>query len=843
LYYSGSSVDTYIPKKCYEPMSNLGFFVAALNEDPPNFSLARQVYTGKGGGTAGKSIQEYILRDDAALSEYGRAVAERSSPGEIDEYILGLFDEDSDLGVPPGTSAGVLSSARVGALKAAVVHGVSLKLFSEYYDGMMHSVNTFEPVAPEEEVEDARGGSATVDVPDEANQNADLLVCLFAGGGGSHLYHHGVWDGTSTMPGLESFYEMRFSYMCKYFGTCSDGNEVDWEGYLTLLPATMMGTKLTGELQSATASLFEKVWSQLLTVPYQELLHAAGETELALMPAALASKPEAWIPHAMEGQAIMRVLGPLLATVHGGRFKGTATALTDFFHLKGAELKSPRLGAFCLAHRDGLPAFGVNFLFRGEMISANNIICTDAGQMIPASPYYFTHMQGTFDVRYFFVNARQISMSGKLMRNYLWNIWRGGYAPGTPQSIAQWFEMAWREYSLTMEKFAKELFPLSSYHQAAAERFASEGGGAWIDTFMKQALGATRVKDPRACVALVNAGVQDALPAKIVLGLVETSVVTPCSELDDDDDLFKGDGASEYQGPNSDNGLDKRRRSLLQCSTAAQSTLLSKLWDEAAHVYFGSGWQGHHFQPSGFDFTPYARAEEVGRQFGTMEWPASKANAFIMDAFRARTSADNAATIRKHILVTYTQMSIERAHRLDAELAAEEPDEKVWAVTQAEGWTAWRILEPLAAQTNAAVADEITAMFHPSTAGHASNESPPASLAPSRYCFVKAQLPGMLGLSAEDIGELHGAWCLCGGGAAVGECGARPAEAGASAGASAGAEDSGPSAAGPVAGGILGGGAVLVGALAAALLARERRRTGAGAAPAERAGAAASERV
>ena len=465
--------------------------------------------------------------------------------------------------------------------------------------------------------------------------------------------------------------------------------------------------------------------------------------------------------------------------------------------------------------------------------------------MVPASPYYFEHMQGGFDVRYYFVNARQISMSGKLMRQYFWNIWRGGMAPGTGSAIAEWFEKAWREYSLTMEKFATELFPLSSYNQAAATHFASEGGGAWIDTFMKRALAGSYVKDTRACTAMVTAGAQDALPIKLVLGLVETSAATPCSELDDDDDLFKGSAAAKYNGPNAaipGANNDKRRRSLLQCSTAAQSTLLSKIWDEAAFLYFGGGWQGHHLVTSGFDFTPYARAEELGRQFGTMEGPSSKANAFIMDAFRARTSADNAAIIRKHILVTYTQMSIERAHRLDAELASEKPDEKVWALTQAEGWTAWRILAPLAAQNNAAAADEITAMFHPSTAGQASNESPPSSLAPSRYCFVKAQLPGMLGLSAEDIGELHGDWCLCGGGAAVGECGARPAPASPQ---SSAAEDSGPSAAGPAAGGILGGGAVLVGALAAALLARERRRAGAGAAAGAAAGApaAAPERV
>ena len=51
----------------------------------------------------------------------------------------------------------------------------------------------------------------------------------------------------------------------------------------------------------------------------------------------------------------------------------------------------------------------------------------------------------------------------------------------------------------------------------------------WIDTFMKRALAGSYVKDTRACTAMVTAGAQDALPIKLVLGLVETSAATPCS--------------------------------------------------------------------------------------------------------------------------------------------------------------------------------------------------------------------------------------------------------------------------------------------------------------------------
>ena len=347
-----------------------------------------------------------------------------------------------------------------------------------------------------------------------------------------------------------------------------------------------------------------KAAAQMLAGVHQELLHAAGETELALTPAALASKPEAWIAPALAGQALMHVVGPLLANAQEGRFQGTAATLADFFRFEGAAPKSPEMGAYCLAHRDLFPAFGIEMRFIGELISANNIICTGAGEMAPASPYYFDHMQGPHVVvRYYFVNARQISMSGKLMRQYFWDIWRDGVAPGTDIAIAIAFQQAWREYSQTIEKFASmgpESFPLSSYYQAAEVRFASEGGEAWLDTFIKGALSGKAVSDARARVAAVQVGVQDVIPATLVLVLVETSVVTPCSELDDDDDLFKGDGASMYTGPGGggggggDDGSDdgKRRRSLLECPTAAQSTLLSKIWDEAAFVYSGGGVAG-----------------------------------------------------------------------------------------------------------------------------------------------------------------------------------------------------------------------------------------------------------
>ena len=201
---------------------------------------------------------------------------------------------------------------------------------------------------------------------------------------------------------------MRYSYHCKLCGTCTNNDHRDWEGYLTLVATTPLGSETVTFLQSENFSKMTKAAAQMLAGVHQELLHAAGETELALTPAALASKPEAWIAPALAGQALMHVAGPLLANAQEGRFQGTAATLADFFRFEGAAPKSLEMGAYCLAHRNLFPAFGIEMRFNGELISANNIICTGAGEMVPASPYYFDHMQGPHVVvRYLLLCERE----------------------------------------------------------------------------------------------------------------------------------------------------------------------------------------------------------------------------------------------------------------------------------------------------------------------------------------------------------------------------------------------------------------------------------------------------
>ena len=458
--------------------------------------------------------------------------------------------------------------------------------------------------------------------------------------------------------------------------------------------------------------------------------------------------------------------------------------------------------------------------------------------------------------------------------------------------IKEKFILAWQKYSATIEKYAIVELPNSAYYNDMETHFASEGGGAWQGTFMTSVVDGSLTESTRHRVQFVEVMASDAIPSKLVIGLTETALTTPCSDLEDDDDIFAGGSAVKYVGPGApetDNGdvptepsdddeensdgndensdgndensdgngensdgngssggsesdgnggsgggtgrlgdQNDKRRALLQACNPAQSSLLSKIWDEAAHIYFGGGWLGHHLQQSGMDKSPYSRAEEYGRLFGTMEGEGlnrvSKAAAFIMDAFNSRVSSASVATIRKHVMVTYAQMLIHKLYELDLELAKEKPNANKWSEFQAQGSVAWRILQPVAASNaagrsaNKDVSDLSSVFFIRKSVPD--NNVPPSGLSPSRFCFAKEKLPGMLGLNSTDLGELEGTDCLCSGGKTVGECTAT----GGSAPALAEVDGDSDFPAAASAGGILGGGAVLVAGLAAGLLAREKRR-------------------
>ena len=65
---------------------------------------------------------------------------------------------------------------------------------------------------------DGRSQGDESDASDEAKQYADLLLCLYTGGGMYRLFEEGIIDegakNISTLPGLGYFNEMRYSYHC-----------------------------------------------------------------------------------------------------------------------------------------------------------------------------------------------------------------------------------------------------------------------------------------------------------------------------------------------------------------------------------------------------------------------------------------------------------------------------------------------------------------------------------------------------------------------------------------------------------------------------------------------------
>ena len=881
--YNGAKemLPMYIPKKCHEPMNNLGFALTALYENPPNLAKARSVYLGEGGGSTGKSLQEFAQSNDSALSEYGQAHEEYYGAHGLDKYILELFDPENDFGVPPGTPDSLVLEGRVSALEVAIGQGIGLKLIHEN-------------IKSARDLSEHRGNASLSDekiTNEEALRFIDLAACQFFGGGRKVIASNNLLlESGIERNELSKYYNVNPEFldivhtmesfagrMCQYHGVCLNPLSIDWEGYDTLGFKSQTVRTYLEDVQTPTDRSILESSRTLNVIPYHGLVHAAATVELALMPAAYAAAPEAWIVPAITGSAYLHLLEPQLALHQGGKFANSAATLRDFFTLKQAAPKPPTYGAYCTTHHDVRHAFHINHILGGEIPAANNIICTPAGNHIPAKQYMRLHEAETHDVRYFFENARQLSRSAKGLYNLLWKIYKGRDTPGYDYEIKDILILAWQMYSAHIEKYAIVQLPNSAYYNDMATHFASEGGGAWQGTFMTSVMDGSLTESIRHRKEFIEFMASDAIPSKLVIGLAETALTTPCSSLEDDDDIFAGSSAVKYVGPDApetDNGglpsetdysdgsesdgsegsggsesdgsegsggsgrlgdKNDKRRALLQACNPAQSSLLSKIWDEAAHIYFGGGRLGHHLQQSGMDKSPYSRAEEYGRLFGTMEGEGlnrvSKAAAFIMDAFNSRVSSASVATIRKHVMATYAQILIHKLYELDLELAKEKPDVKKWPQLQAQGSVAWRILQPVAASNaadrsaNEDVSDLSSVFFIRKS--EPDNNVPPSGLSPSRFCFAKEKLPGMLGLKSTDLGELEGTHCLlCSGGKAVGECVAK----GNSASALTGVDGDSEPPAGAAAGGILGGGAVLVAGLAAGLLAREKRRAAARAA-------------
>jgi hypothetical protein len=161
-------------------------------------------------------------------------------------------------------------------------------------------------------------------------------------------------------------------------------------------------------------------------------------------------------------------------------------------------------------------------------------------------------------------------------------------------------------------------------------------------------------------------------------------------------------------------------------------------WDEARAYYHGE-------KP---ECAPYATAEERGREFGT----GSAVNQAILAAMNrglAALKAKDAAVVAKardevvrQITITYLQSAIKYAAQIDADLAQGKADDaRVW---QAEGWAYFRVIEPLVARANTAVARAVVDVFD--------LKAKPASGSGDKVAGALAKAYEAFGIRASEVG-------------------------------------------------------------------------------------------
>jgi hypothetical protein len=161
-------------------------------------------------------------------------------------------------------------------------------------------------------------------------------------------------------------------------------------------------------------------------------------------------------------------------------------------------------------------------------------------------------------------------------------------------------------------------------------------------------------------------------------------------------------------------------------------------WDEARAYYHGE-------KP---ECAPFATAEERGREFGT----GSAVNQAILAAMNRGLAAlkakdvNGAAKARdevvRQITITYLQSAIKYAAQIDADLAKGKMDDaRVW---QAEGWAYFRVIEPLVARANTAVARAVVDVFD--------LKAKPASGSGDKVAGALAKVYETLGIRASEVG-------------------------------------------------------------------------------------------
>lgn len=164
-------------------------------------------------------------------------------------------------------------------------------------------------------------------------------------------------------------------------------------------------------------------------------------------------------------------------------------------------------------------------------------------------------------------------------------------------------------------------------------------------------------------------------------------------------------------------------------------------WDEAVAFYLG-------LAPAG---APFATANKRGENFGK----GTEVNDAIMEAFihgqeellegEIEEVEEDFEKILAHIKVTYAQAAIRYASKMADAVEAGEMEEA--RIEQAEGWSFYRVIEPLVAEADPDVARKV--------AGYFDLASQPSAEAKSVVPEALASVYEKLGIAAEQVGELQ----------------------------------------------------------------------------------------
>lgn len=171
--------------------------------------------------------------------------------------------------------------------------------------------------------------------------------------------------------------------------------------------------------------------------------------------------------------------------------------------------------------------------------------------------------------------------------------------------------------------------------------------------------------------------------------------------------------------------------------------------DSGAPHNWDEGWAFYHGAAP--DCAPYSTADKRGDNFGTGTSVNDALAAAFTRGVEALAAGDAAAArteyeeIVRQIIITYLQAAIRYAHQMDAALQADDAD--LARIAQAEGGAFYRVIEPLAAQSNEEAARAVGARF-------ALSAGPPQPGSGPMVTGILSSMYADLGISPAEIGSL-----------------------------------------------------------------------------------------